>query len=180
MCVCVSPTHARIHKPHIPCSPSRHSVVLVFFLSSSHECGAEILCSFFFLLHFFSPLISPRFHSFSFRAAGSCSNSDATSLANMYNTETNGIPLSKEEGVKVGTNPVPHESLTPSTLHVYFYPPHPHTSVHSLRGEGEEGSALGRSRAVRNYDALVVAAPSFESHCKSSVFMVLEVKIIIE
>lgn len=94
MCVCVSPTHARIHKPHIPCSPSRHSVVLVFFLSSQ-ECGAEILFSFFFLLHFFSSLISPRFHSFSFRAAGSCPNGDATSLANMYNTQTNGIPLSK-------------------------------------------------------------------------------------
>lgn len=164
MCVCVSPTHARIHKPHIPCSPSRHSVILVFFLSSQ-ECGAEILSS-FFLLHFFSPLISPRFHSFSFWAAGSCPNSDATSLANTYNTQTNGIPLSKEEEVEVGTVPVPHESLTPSTLHVYFYPPHPHISVHSLRGEGEEGSALGRSRAIRNYDALIVApsglaSPSF-------------------
>lgn len=133
------------------------------FFSPPHKNVEQKFSPLFFLLHFFSPLISPRFHSFSFRAAGSCPNSDATSLANMYNTETNGIPLSKEEGVEVGTDPVPHESLTPSTSHVYFYPPHPHTSVHSLRGEGEEGSALGRSRAVRNYDALVVppSAPSF-------------------
>lgn len=162
MCVCVSRSHTQA--PYSLQSIQALCRIGLFFFSSQ-ECGAEILL-FFFLLHFFSPLISPRFHSLSFRAAGSCPNSDATSLANMYNTETNGIPLSKEEGVEVGTDPVPHESLTPSTSHVYFYPPHPHTSVHSLRGKGEEGSALGRSRVVRNYYALVVApsglaAPSF-------------------
>lgn len=84
-----------------PIIPAVHPGVLSYrpFFSPPHKNVEQKFCPlFFFLLHFFSPPISPRFHSFSFRAAGSCPNSDATSLANMYNTETNGIPLSKEGG----------------------------------------------------------------------------------
>lgn len=119
-----------------PILPAVHPGTLSYrsFFSPPHKNVEQKFSPlfFFFFAPFLLPPIFPRFHSFSFRAAGSCPNSDATSLANMYNTETNGIPLSKEEGVEVGTDPVPHESLTPSTSHVYFYPPHPHTSVHSL------------------------------------------------
>ena len=101
-----------------------HQAILSYrSYSPLHKYVEQILPPPFFFCSISFLLISQFFHSFSFEAAGSCPNREASRLANMCPGETNGFPLCMGNPVLFHMRvecPIPHASIF--TLRILTHP----------------------------------------------------------